>query len=133
MCTDGESTCKSGATPAKVADSAHHGEGGRALSPPSVGHWSQKLLKVWLLLTVSLLSNHYLRSSVSPDEEMWATFPPRSRCSKALFKYAVPGWDTAAEGFPFLSFDPLLPKPISASSRVRTWGLLDIDDLFFFP
>lgn len=53
-----------------------------------------------------------------------------------VFKHAVPGWDIVAEGSQFLSFGPLLPKPISGSSGIMPWEpaclSLDIDDFFFF-
>lgn len=90
-------------------------EGGRALSPPTERHWSPKLPKVQLPLTVSPLSNYYLRSLVSPDKEMCATVSPQSCYNKAVSKHAVPGWDTVAKGSEFLGFGSLLPKPISGS------------------
>lgn len=98
-------------------------EAGRQGAFPSLGHWSrrEKLLQAWLLWSVLPLSNVSLRSSASPDEEMYATFPPQSCCGKALFKRATLGRGTVVEGSS-LNFGPLLPRPISVSLGVMTLG-----------
>lgn len=111
-CPELERTCKFGAAPAKqLSQHIIVREAGRFLP------FSRTLVRVSkaagsLAAVARVTSVSSLRSSVSPDEKMDATFPHQSCWNKALFELAMYTSLRAivTEGYQYLNFGPLLPR-----------------------